>query len=149
MVIIGLSPNVDTKNDRDCMPPDYISAVLRAGALPLILPMLPAGEGADPGALEAAVALVDGMVFTGGPDIHPRHYGETMLPGCHIPLPERDSVDLALMRLMIAAGSLSLASAAACRCATPPWGAACTRTCPARWKPFFAIRRQMNPAPTA
>ena len=41
MIIIGLSTNRDVKNGSDCMPKDYVLSVIRAGALPLILPMIP------------------------------------------------------------------------------------------------------------
>ena len=40
MIVIGLSTNKDTKTQAD-MPKDYVKAVLRINALPVILPMIP------------------------------------------------------------------------------------------------------------
>ena len=50
----------------------YFYALEQAGALPLILAPI-----ASPTALRRLVALLDGVVLSGGDfDIHPRHYGE-------------------------------------------------------------------------
>ena len=97
MVIIGLSTNRDGKNATDSMPGDYILSILRAGALPLILPMIPPDEPQYQELMEKALASVDGLVFTGGPDIDPAYYGEDMLPGCHLPFFDRDKADMTLM----------------------------------------------------
>ncbi len=44
MVIIGLSTNQDLSGGQNCMPRDYVNSVLRAGALPVILPMVPVSD---------------------------------------------------------------------------------------------------------
>jgi putative glutamine amidotransferase len=97
MVIIGLSTNRDQKNAIDCMPGDYILSVLRAGAFPLILPMIPPEQPNFQELMDEALGVVDGLVFTGGPDLDPAYYGEEILPGCHTPVPDRDKADLTLM----------------------------------------------------
>ncbi len=102
MVIIGLSTNRDTANGRDWMPRDYVLSVLRAGALPVILPMIPEDDPNYDELMDKTIRLVDGIVFTGGPDIHPKYYGETLLPDCHEPVSDRDKADLALILRAVA-----------------------------------------------
>ena len=55
------------RTDLYTLDPAYCDGVARAGGLPLILP-----HGDDP---EAILDLVDGLVLTGGGDLHPEHYG--------------------------------------------------------------------------
>ncbi|NLG57295.1 MAG: gamma-glutamyl-gamma-aminobutyrate hydrolase family protein [Clostridiales bacterium] len=104
MVKIGLSTSQDTTTSREGMPPDYISAVLRAGALPLIFPILPLGHAQYEGFIDAMVRSVDAIIFTGGPDFDPVIYGQEKHPGCGNIHPERDEVDLLLARAAIKAG---------------------------------------------
>lgn len=51
----------------------YISAIINAGGIPVFIP---ATE--DPSITYALYRLVDGLLFTGGTDIHPSVYGELM-----------------------------------------------------------------------
>lgn len=104
MIRIGLSTNQDAPQSRDCMPPDYVSAVLRAGALPLIFPMLPADHAQYAELVAALVESVDAIIFTGGPDFDPMLYGQEKHAACGIIHPDRDMVDLALVRAALAAG---------------------------------------------
>jgi len=97
MIVIGLSTNKDTKTQADWMPKDYVKAVLRAGALPVILPMVEEDDPNYDEFMDKVINMVDGLVFTGGPDVDPIHYKEAKLPGCHEPLPDRDKADLSLM----------------------------------------------------
>ncbi len=52
--------------------------------------------------MDKTINAVDGIVFTGGPDIDPKYYREKRLPVCHAPVPERDRADLALIQRAIA-----------------------------------------------
>ncbi|MGI6725090.1 MAG: gamma-glutamyl-gamma-aminobutyrate hydrolase family protein [Christensenellales bacterium] len=103
MIIIGLSTNRDVKNGSDCMPKDYVLSVIRAGALPLILPMIPEDDPQYDAFLDKIIDTVDGLVFTGGPDIDPVLYNEAQLPVCHSPVSERDRIDMALIRKALSA----------------------------------------------
>lgn len=96
MVIIGLSTNRDFKNGSDCMPKDYVLSVLRAGALPLILPMIPEDNPHYDELMDKTINSVDGIVFTGGPDVDPIYYKEKKLPECKEVVSERDKADFAL-----------------------------------------------------
>ena len=64
----------------------YTRSVYRAGGLPLILPM----PDATPDLLEDYLGSIDGVLFTGGADIHPELYGETIRSTCGEPDRERD-----------------------------------------------------------
>ncbi len=73
------------------IPADYVSAIDRAGARPLLVP--PAEDG-----VEETLDALDGIVFTGGSDIDPELYGEAAHPetfGIHR---GRDDAELALLR---------------------------------------------------
>lgn len=109
MVIIGLSTNKDTKTDADKMPRDYVTAVLQAGALPVILPMIGEDHPQYDELMDKAVSMVDGLIMTGGPDVDPDYYGEERLPFCGEILSERDKADMTLIRKAIAAKKPMLA----------------------------------------
>ena len=72
------------------IPADYVNAIDRAGARPLLVP--PTADGVE----ETLIAL-DGVVFTGGSDIDPELYGEEAHPetfGIHR---MRDDAELAML----------------------------------------------------
>src|SRR5262249_15255926 len=73
------------------IPQDYVKAVEDAGGRPLLVP--PSDEG-----VEETLDALDGIVFSGGADLDPQHYGAEAHPetlGIH---PERDRSELGLMR---------------------------------------------------
>jgi putative glutamine amidotransferase len=77
------------------IPAAYVDAVRRAGGVPVLLPV---GEPdwAD------ALAAVDGLIITGGADIHPAHYGGNPdHPQLTSFVPDRDASDFALVELLV------------------------------------------------
>lgn len=72
----------------------YYQSVLRAGALPLILPPFFETE-----CLGDILDQVDGIVFSGGGDINPLLLGEEPLRELHSVTPERDMQELLLAKL--------------------------------------------------
>ena len=71
-------------------PLTYINAVKRAGGVPVI---------------EAVLAIVDGVVMTGGEDIDPlKGYGEEPLRALGEIVPERDEFDIMLIRMAVERG---------------------------------------------
>jgi putative glutamine amidotransferase len=77
----------------------YVEAVRLAGALPLVVPRLEAGE------IDTALDLAHGVLLTGSPsNVHPSHFGE----GVHDPAlpldPERDAWVLAMVPRVLARG---------------------------------------------
>ncbi|SDO55492.1 gamma-glutamyl-gamma-aminobutyrate hydrolase family protein [Actinacidiphila guanduensis] len=72
------------------LPSTYVEAVTRAGALAVLLPPQPAG------ALEAVAAL-DALVVSGGPDVDPARYGEPAHPRTDPPDVLRDAWEFDLL----------------------------------------------------
>ena len=73
---------------------DYVSSVIFAGAVPLMIPMDASEEN-----LRQTLELVDGMIFSGGHDIAPIRYGEEPHQKLQEICPERDAFDFLLYRL--------------------------------------------------
>ncbi len=71
----------------------YTQAVAGAGAVPLIIPL-----GLPEDHLEALVARLDGILFTGGGDVHPARYGSEMHPRVDSIDEERDRLEIWLVR---------------------------------------------------
>jgi putative glutamine amidotransferase len=73
------------------VPLDYVDAVERAGGRPLLVP--PSEDG-----VEETLAVLDGIVFSGGSDLDPRSYGADAHPETDTPQERRDRTELALLR---------------------------------------------------
>lgn len=72
----------------------YARCVGEAGGVPVIVPTI----GTDPDLIAAYLDAADGLLFSGGEDIHPSFYGEIVLAGCG-PIDERrDLFEVALFR---------------------------------------------------
>jgi len=66
----------------------YPDAVAKAGGQPLVLPFV-----ATPEEARAWLDRVDAVLFTGGPDIDPKRWGEEKHPNAELLLPEKDLSD--------------------------------------------------------
>jgi putative glutamine amidotransferase len=97
---IGLSPTSATYEDRlvEQVNRAYVDAVVRAGGLPFILPVL------DPGDAEEALQTLDGLLLTGGGDVEPLRYGAAAVPEVHGVDTDRDAFEFALVTTAAAAG---------------------------------------------
>ena len=73
----------------------YGEAICRAGGLPLVTGGVGAGELAQ---------LCDGLLLSGGIDLHPRYYGEEMLNDTVTVCPERDAFEWALLQAFLRQG---------------------------------------------
>ncbi|MDD4773082.1 MAG: gamma-glutamyl-gamma-aminobutyrate hydrolase family protein [Eubacteriales bacterium] len=89
--VIGLTPQRDMKTDRIYMNRRYTDAITASGGLPVTLVQY-----GDPDDIAASAGLLDGILFTGGVDIHPKRYGEEIHPQCGEIDEERDAFELAL-----------------------------------------------------
>jgi len=72
---------------------DYVASVLRAGGTPILLPIIP-----DTAAIHQQIELLDGLVISGGQDVHPQHYSEAPAPWLETTCLERDLFELAAIR---------------------------------------------------
>ncbi len=77
------------------IPLSYVSAVERAGGRPLLVPPSEAG-------IEETLAVLDGILFSGGSDIDPDTYGAEAHPETNGVRPERDQAELALLEAALA-----------------------------------------------
>jgi putative glutamine amidotransferase len=73
----------------------YVSSVVRAGGMPLMLPVL------DPELAPAMVEGIDGLLLSGGGDIEPIRYGEPAAPEVDGVDRARDAWELALVAAAI------------------------------------------------
>lgn len=91
---IGLSTN--RKDGLSCIAETYVQAVLKAGATPVLIPVMNSLE-----ALSAVVADLDGLILSGGGDLNPLFLGEEPIPQLGEGDLIRDEYDLMLLRLAI------------------------------------------------
>ena len=75
---------------------DYVRSVRLAGGVPLILPVEE-----DPAQSEPLLAVLDGLLLSGGNDVTPMLYGERIGCRCGVLDPQRDAFELALTRSAI------------------------------------------------
>jgi putative glutamine amidotransferase len=94
-VVIGITTYGRNDAGRYSLPVEYVSAVQRAGALPVLIP---------PGSPqpERYLDLVDGVILAGGGDIAPRHYGGDEHETLYGVDADRDALELALARAVLA-----------------------------------------------
>lgn len=95
--VIGIPARPDGKGGAFC-PLDYVRAVEKAGGLPLLLPWP-----LQPGGGQHYLALLDGLLLSGGGDIDPVYWGEEPQPGSGEIEPVRDELELGLCRAALAA----------------------------------------------
>lgn len=80
---------------RCCLHAAYSDAIYAAGGTPF--PLAPPSD-ADETLIDDLLARVDGLLFTGGPDLDPRHYGQARHAKTEVLHPRRDAFDIALFR---------------------------------------------------
>ena len=76
---------------------DYAAGVAQAGGTPMVLP--PIVEAA-----EEMVRKIDGLLLSGGSDLHPSYYGEDPLPELGVTVAERDAFEMALLEHALGRG---------------------------------------------
>ena len=89
--IIGIIGNFGAKGCE--LAQGYYESVLQAGGIPMVLPPYD-----DAAALCQTLDKVDGILLSGGGDINPLLLGEEPVPGLHGICPQRDEMELLLVR---------------------------------------------------
>lgn len=89
--IIGITGNFGAKGCE--LAQAYYESVLQAGGIPMVLPPYD-----DATALCQTLDKVDGILLSGGGDINPLLLGEEPVPGLHGICPQRDEMELLLVR---------------------------------------------------
>ena len=69
--VVGVTPLWDAEKQSLWMLPGYLDGLRQAGCLPMILPLT-----REPEEIDQILAMVDGILLTGGQDVSPELYGE-------------------------------------------------------------------------
>lgn len=96
--LIGIVPLMDYSKESMWMLPGYMEGVIQAGGIPIMLPLTD-----DAATLSQLVDTCDGILITGGQDVSPALYGETIRPECKELCPERDRMEQVLVDLAVRA----------------------------------------------
>lgn len=95
-IIIGIVPQYRADGEKTFTRPWYPRMIRRAGALPL---MPAADEGYE--GIRQWTELCGGILFTGGPDVNPRTYGEDVREECGEIVPVRDTFEKTALELAL------------------------------------------------
>ncbi|MEW5920292.1 MAG: gamma-glutamyl-gamma-aminobutyrate hydrolase family protein [Bacillota bacterium] len=95
MIPVGVTCSYQERNHLFRLKAAYCRAVEKAGGLPVLLATLKVTGVAD------YLNMIGGLLLSGGGDVDPRHFGEEPLPGCGEITPQRDEVEIALVRLAL------------------------------------------------
>jgi len=101
--VIGITCSIEEKEDRkrkypliypfDYLKRQYYLAIEKAGGVPILLPNL-----RDLSLIHSILKLVNGLIISGGYDVHPKYYGENTEHHSLKLTPERDRFELTLVR---------------------------------------------------
>lgn len=99
--VIGVVPLVDYQRESLWMLPGYLDGIREAGGLPVTLPLT-----SDAAELAQLLAMVDGLLVTGGQDVTPALYGDDGDEAARLTgerSPERDAMEARLVPAAIGA----------------------------------------------
>lgn len=103
--LIGLPAQLEPENNRYSLSRQYTDAILAAGGIPVIIPLM---EDANP--IGGLVARLDGILLPGsGSDVDPARYGARKEERCGTIQPLRDRTDFFLLELACRRGMPVLA----------------------------------------
>ena len=94
--IIGVMPLWDDEKESLWMLPGYFDGIRHAGGIPIMLPLTD-----DEQDLEQLVEACEGFLFTGGHDVTPELYSETVLEGLVYSCRKRDDMEKQVLKLAI------------------------------------------------
>jgi putative glutamine amidotransferase len=72
----------------------YVEVLRSVGGVPWVIPLLPH----DPETMQEIFNRLDGVFLTGGVDVDPARYGETKQPYCGALDPDRDTIEIMLLK---------------------------------------------------
>jgi putative glutamine amidotransferase len=78
---------------------DYVEGVVGAGGVPVVFPPVGGARGA-----QALLGGIDGLLLSGGSDLHPSYYGEEAVPELGVTIPERDAFEMSLVEQALRRG---------------------------------------------
>ncbi|WP_354142268.1 gamma-glutamyl-gamma-aminobutyrate hydrolase family protein [Bradyrhizobium sp. RT11b] len=93
---MGIVSNFDTNRHLYTCRPTYAAAVEAAGGVPIIVPYLESEA-----SLDGLLDTCDGILLSGGGDLHPRYYGEELTSEIGPIIAERDEFEAALAQRIL------------------------------------------------
>jgi putative glutamine amidotransferase len=90
-IIIGIT--VDIKGEYLRLKYHYSDAIIKAGGIPLLIPLA--------GNPVAYAEMIDGLLISGGNDIHPSYYNEPMMPQVKPVSRQRSDFEISLLKEMV------------------------------------------------
>lgn len=97
--LIGLCCGTDLERGLSFVAKAYWQAVIAAGGIPCLVPTLEEEKEID-----QVLLRLNGLVLTGGPDVHPHYFKEEPLPGIGGVDPDRDRFELACLGIALERG---------------------------------------------
>lgn len=107
--VIGITVNYSYNGDSECaegigapgqewqlLADDYVTAVVRAGGIPVMLPVVRDNE-----VLKEMLEKVDGVLFSGGSDVDPQLYGQTTAGKTGAIIKERDDQEVFMVDYVV------------------------------------------------
>ena len=94
--IIGITTHLSDDERTMQLNRTYSNALIKAGALPVLLPAT-----TDPSIIDKYSSMVDGLLLSGGGDVDPQLFGETTEWACGTISPLRDVFELALCKALL------------------------------------------------
>jgi len=135
--VIGIS---DTYKDGSCVVPrSYINAVLAAGGIPVVIPLI-----RDDDNIKSLLNTLDGVIFTGGEDYDPAYYNERPIPQMGSINAPRDTFDIRLMRLAVACGIPVLGICRGLQLINITFGGSLYQDIPAQYPNKSVLHRKRN-----
>lgn len=118
--LIGITSSfeqIDGSNprQRSYLNAGYSDAIWAAGGIPFPIPPAPK---ATPQLIDELLERCDGLLFTGGPDLNPKHYGQTKHAKTEMLHERRDAFDIELFRRADKRGQPILAVCLGCQIAS-------------------------------
>jgi putative glutamine amidotransferase len=103
-VVVSAGTRLDDGTVRVRLNTAYVAALESAGLVPVIIPPL-----SDPARAGDVLAAADGLLLSGGGDVNPGLYGESLHPNANPPDDDRDATEIALVTKARAEGIPTLA----------------------------------------
>ena len=75
---------------------DYVESIIKAGGVPIILPIL-----SDEESIRQQVEILDGVLLTGGVDVNPLLYNEEPSPKLGYVYPDKDNFDISIIKIAL------------------------------------------------
>lgn len=131
---IGLTPSHTLSTDDLAMRYTYLDAIAYAGGIPMVLPLKASRED-----LKAIVEKMDGILFVGGPDIHPFRFGEETQRYCGEVSLVRDELELTLLSVAMELEKPILGICRGIQLLNVGLGGTLYQDLPSQWKEEFPI----------